>query len=110
MSNLEYTHLGLNEDVTCLAGYYTPLKEVRLQYQDRTVLYVLGRAAVEASCCGVGCWEYVLVPGYIVRWQSRVGDAGLPVSEVEPISDEAVRENIRQIIREAESVSQIEFW
>ena len=107
---LEYTHTKLEEDVTCPAGYYTPHKEVRLEYNNREVLYVVGRAVMESSCCGFGSWTYVSVPGYIVNWQNRTNKASLPVSEVEPISGEATKENIRRIIKEAESVSQIEFW
>ena len=109
-NTLEYTHLKLNEDVYNKTGYYTPQKEVRLKYNDREVLYVVGQAVIESSCCGVGNWGYVTVPGYILNWQNETNEAGLPVSEVEPISDKAIRENISQIIKEAELISQIEFW
>jgi len=109
-NNLEYTHLKLNEDLYCPAGYYTPQKEVRLKYNDREVLYVVGHASTESSCCGIRSWTYAIVPGYIVNWQTRINEAGLPVTEVEPISDKATRDNIKQIIREAESIPQIEFW
>lgn len=108
--NVKYTHLELNEDVSCMAGYYTPQKEVRLKHNNREVLYVIGRAVIESSCCDVGNWGYALVPGYIVRWQKERNAAGLPISEVEPISDEVSRSSIRKIIKEVESISQIEFW
>ncbi len=106
----EYTHLKLNEDVITFAGYYTPQKEERLKYNNREVLYVIGQAVIESSCCGVGSWEYAIVPGYILNWQSKKNEAGLPVSEVEPISDEEARNNIRQVIQTNEAISQIEFW
>jgi len=106
----KYTHLELNEDISCVAGFYTPQKEVRLKHDDREVLYVTGRAVIESSCCGVGNWGYALVPGYIVSWQNERNDADLPVSEVESISSEAVRSSIRKIIKEAENITQIEFW
>ncbi len=109
-NNLEYTHLKLNEDSCCPAGYYTPEKEVRLKHDNREVLYVVGHAVMESSCCGTGRWAYVIVPGYIVNWQNRTNEGGLPVSKVEPISDKATRGNIRQLIREAESISEVEFW
>jgi len=106
----EYTHLKLNEDVHSIAGYYTPEKEVRLKHNNREVLYVIGQAVIESSCCGVGNWGYALVPGYIISWQNRRNEAGLPVSEVELISDEGARNSIRQIIQTNEAISQIEFW
>ena len=102
--------MKLNEDLYFPAGYYTPQKEVRLKYNNREVLYVVGHAAVESSCCGIGSWAYILVPGYIVNWHSKRNDTGLPVSEVEPITDEASRNGIRKIIIETESISRIEFW
>ena len=107
----EYTHLKLGEDyATGIAGYYTPEKEARLKCNDREVLYVIGQAVIESSCCGVGSWGYALVPGYIVNWQNKTSEAGLPVSEVEPISDEAARNSIKQIIQTSEGISRIGFW
>jgi len=107
----EYTHLELGEDVAIgIAGYYTPGREVRLDYNGREVLCVLGSAVVEAACCGVGNWGYALVPGYIVHWQHKKNEAGLPVTEVEPISDEETRDNIKQIIQSKETVAQVQFW
>ncbi|MFC1934221.1 hypothetical protein ACFLWC_06115 [Chloroflexota bacterium] len=107
----KYTHLELGKDVESgIARYYTPEKEVRLKYSGSEVLYVIGTAVVEAACCGAGSWKYAIVPGYIVKWQNTKNEVGLPVSEVEPISDEKVRENIRQIIQTSESASPIAFW
>ena len=106
-----YTHLKLNEDYsTGIAGYYIPEKEVRLNYNGREVLYVIGKAVIEASCCGVGSWIYGTVPGYIVSWQNTKNEAGLPVSEVEPISDEEARGNISRLIETNENASPIGFW
>ncbi len=106
-----YTHLELGQDVEIsIAGYYTPQKEVRLNYNGREVLYVIGRAVIESSCCGQGCWMYSLVPGYIINWQKTRNEAGRPVSEVELISNKIDRENIRQIIKTTENASLIEFW
>ncbi len=105
----KYTHLELNKDQKCIAGYYTPLKEVRLKYDNHEVLYVVGHAEIESSCCGAGSYGYVLVPGYIISWQNERNKDGLPVSEVEPVSDKASQNNIRGIIREADHILQIEF-
>lgn len=104
-----YTHLELNAAIEALAGRYLPQKEVRLKYNDREVLYVVGQMVVDSSCCGAADCNYALVPGYIVRWQAEKNQDGLPVSEVEPIADEATQDKIRNIIKETEHVSQIEF-
>jgi hypothetical protein len=106
----KYTHLPLHKDVEALAGYYTPLKEGRLKYHGREVLYIVGQAAVDSSCCGAGNYRYVIVPGYIINWQKEKNEAGLPVTEVETISDKTSLEEMAAIIRDTEHISQVEFW
>ncbi len=107
----KYTHLELGKDVDVgIAGYYTPEKEERLQYNGREVLFVSGSAKIESSCCGTGSWKYAVVPGYIVSWQNTKNEAAQPVSEVEPILDEQAQKNLRHIIEINENASLIDFW
>jgi hypothetical protein len=105
-----YTHLKLNQDIEAVAGHYTPRKEVRLKHNGREVLYIVSEAVVDSACCGSTDFTSVLVPGYIVRWQAELNRDGLPVSEVEPITDKAAQGKIRKLIQATEPVSQIEFW
>jgi len=111
---IEYTHLPLGEEIRALAGYYCPGKENILKYKDREVLYVTGNAALESSCCGSGCWCYANVPGYVLRWQYRTNERGLPVTEIEPVRDKADQDSIKKLIREtdpqAQGVCEIYFW
>jgi len=106
----EYTHLELNKDINFISGYYTPQKELRLKYNNREVLCIVGQGMIESSCCGMGGCRYAVVPGYLVNWKNKINEAGLPVSEVEPISDEKARQDISKIIKAKEIVSQIDFW
>ena len=106
----EYTHQELRTDYTGLAGYYCPYKEVKLDYQGRQVLYIVGHAAIESSCCGISNWDYVLVPGYILNWQKSANEHGLPVSLVEPIHDPAIRAELSQMITCEENTNRINFW
>ena len=107
----KYTHLELGKEVQIsIAGSYVPQKEVRLKYDGHEVLYVIGQAAIESSCCGCGDWQYVIVPGFIVNWQNTRNEAGQPVSEVEPILAEEARENIRKMIGAKEAASLVTFW
>ena len=106
----KYTHPELNRDIHSISGYYTPQKEARLKYGSDEVLYVTGQVVMDSSCCGSGDYSYALVPGYIARWQSETNKDGLPVSEVEPITDKIAQVKIRKIIQETEGVSQVEFW
>jgi hypothetical protein len=106
----KYAHLEINRDIFAPAGYYTPLKEVRLKYGNREVLYTISRAVVECSCCGSCNFNSALVPGFIVKWQAEKNSEGNPVSEVQPVTGEKDREDIRKIIREIETISQTQFW
>jgi hypothetical protein len=106
----KFTHLELNTDIPAPSGYYTPQKEVRLKYDGREVLYVLSQAVIESSCCGIGDFNSALVPGFIVKWRAEKNKEGRPVSEVAPISDEKVRDDIRRIIKDTEHITRTEFW
>jgi hypothetical protein len=105
----QYTHAELNNEIHSIAGYYCPFKEGRLPYDGREVLYVLGQATVDNSCCANGCWSYALVPGYILNWQNAKDASGKPVSEVEPIRDPGVQAAVRRTIQETAGVTQVDF-
>ena len=105
----KYAHLPLNVDVEAFAGYYTPEKEARLPYKGREVLYVTGHVVVETTCgagttCNAANYWYATVPGYIVEWKSATNGEGLPVSEIEIITDSDDQNAIRDIILKTEDV------
>jgi hypothetical protein len=106
----KYAHQEMNKDILAPSGYYTPSKEVRLKYDGREVLYILSRAVIDSSCCGATDFNSSLVPGFILKWRAETNKEGLPVSEVEPIADEKVRDSIRKIIKDTEHVTRTEFW
>jgi hypothetical protein len=106
----KYTHLELNKDIPAPSGYYTPQKEVRLKYDGREVLCILNQAVIDSSCCGVSNFASALVPGFIVKWHLEKNREGIPVSDVEPISDEKIRDAIRKIIKDTEHITRTEFW
>ncbi len=112
----EYVHQELEKELAVPSGYYILFQELRLKHNGREVLYVTGVGMLECSCCagdslcaGRG-GLYALVPGYILSWKSRVNEAGLPVSDVEPIDDEKTRRYVAGVIRETEHIQNIEFW
>jgi hypothetical protein len=108
---LEYAHLPLNEEVRGLSGFYIPCKEVRLKYNGKEVLYIIGSSTLDSSCCGGGgSCGYAVVPGYILKWQRGKNKNGLPISEVDPIDSDAAKRAIAKTIRDTESVGNIDFW
>ncbi|HEY40483.1 MAG TPA: hypothetical protein G4O18_01335 [Dehalococcoidia bacterium] len=112
-TTLEYTHLPLGKDVPAFAGYYMPEKEVRIPFHGREILYIIGQVVVETACqemtCTPGSSYYAMVPGYILKWQYRKNEEGLPVSEMEAITDFKTRKEIEHLIQERESVTRVEF-
>lgn len=108
--NIEYLHDELGQPVESIAGYYTPMKELRLAYKGREVLCVLGSAAIESSHYRIGSCAYAIVPGYIVRWHFKHSDSSMPVSEIEPVRDEEARNKISAAINRIDPVTIIDFW
>ncbi|TET76838.1 MAG: hypothetical protein E3J42_00990 [Dehalococcoidia bacterium] len=110
--SVEYVHQQLGEEVTALAGFYTLLKESRLKHNGREILCITGMCSVESSCCGRRSFYYAIVPGYVVTWKGKKSEAGLPVSEVEPVTDEMTKREIVATIEETDGVLKpnIEFW
>ena len=105
----EYVHQPLNQEVTAVGGHYLLVKEVRLPFEGREVLYLVGHAAFDTSCCGTGGCAYALVPGIILHWKAQRTDDGLDVSEVESVDDRDTREQIQRLIREREMVHEVRF-
>ena len=50
----KYVHQPLNQEVTAIGGHYLLVKEVRLPFEGREVLYLVGHAAFDTICCGPG--------------------------------------------------------
>jgi hypothetical protein len=106
---LEYIHQEMNQEVTAIGGHYVLVKEVRLPFHGRELLYLVGHAAFDTTCCGVGGCAYALVPGFILSWKSRMNHEGLAVSQVETINDNGVQEQVRRLIEEMEVVQKVRF-
>jgi hypothetical protein len=104
-----FTHPELNREVTAIGGRYFWMKEGRLPFGGREVLYLVGCAVLDTTCCGVGGFGCALVPGFVVEWKSAVSPDGRPVSRVERIRDEATQAEIRRLLRATEPVHQVTF-
>ena len=107
---IEYTHPELDQEVQTSTGYYVAVEEHVVPYNEREVIYILGHACIESSCCGPASWSYIQVPGFLVRKHIRGGKGTLPVSEIEIIQDEEDRDTIRQSLMEKYPNVQIEIY
>ena len=106
---VDWVHRELNEEVQAIGGHYVLVKEERLAVGGHDVLVLVGHAAFDSTCCGVGGCAYALVPGTVLRWRAGRSPEGLPVSQVEPIRDEQVQREVRRVIAAREVVQQVIF-
>ena len=105
----DFTHPILGQEITAIGGHYVFNKEGRLAVDSREVVYLVGYAVVDTSCCGVGGCAYALVPGIVKEWKYKSDDDGLSVSQVEPILDTTAQQQIRRLIQKREMVQQVTF-
>ena len=99
----DFSHPVLNEQVTAIGGSYFILKEVRLPFDGEDLLYLVGTAIFDTTCCGTGGCAYALVPGFIRQWRYKTDKNGRPVSGVRPVLEERKRKKIREMIFKQES-------
>lgn len=105
----DYTH-ELKKEVRSISGGYTLEREETIKVDGKTVLYVVGNALADSSCCGFWGCHYALVPGYVVSWKHTKNKEGISISTVEAITDEQVKREITKLLEEKEGVSQVRFW
>jgi hypothetical protein len=93
MTRSTYSPEILGKEFAAPSGYYQPLEEKIIDHGKRRLLYTLGTACIEASCCGVGSWDYVRVEGYVIEPGSH-RDAGearqIEIDTVEDAGDKAL--------------------
>ncbi len=104
-----FKHQPLNIEIKSIGGYYLFTKEILIHLNNRDIIYVTGCAATDTSCCGGGGCAFANVPGYILSWKKEKDPDGLFISEVERITDPNIQNEIREIIRKNEGVTQINF-
>ena len=105
----DFAHPELGQEVAAIAGHYVFGKEIRLPYDKREVLYFVGYAVLDSTCCGVGGVAYVLVAGFIQKWKFKKDHDNRIISRIESVSDPAVQKDIRKAIQKKEMVYQVTF-
>ena len=105
----DFTHPDLGREVTAIGGHYVFGKEIRMSYDSREILYFVGYAVLDSTCCGVGGVAYVLVAGFIRQWKYKKNHDDCLVSQIEPIFDQTIQKKVRSIIQQKEMVYQVTF-
>ena len=105
----DFVHPRLGREVTAIGGHYVFGKEIRLPYNGRDLLYFVGYAVLDSTCCGVGGCAYVLVPGFIRQWKYKKNQGDCYISKMDPIRDHSVQKDVRRLIQKKEMVFQVTF-
>ena len=105
----DFVHPDLGREVTAIGGHYVFVKEIRMPYNGRELLYLVGYAALDSTCCGIGGCAYVLVPGFLRQWKYKKNQDDRLISKMDPIRDPSVQKDIRRLIQKREMVFQVIF-
>lgn len=92
-----YTHPPLDDG---LEERRYSLSEGILEYKGREVLYHYSEATSISFCTASGSpfVGNIHVRGYVVRWKYDIDEMGQALSEIEPVADEADRQEIRRLL------------
>ena len=107
---IEYTHPKLNEEIKAPSGSYLPREEHTLSYDGREIIYFAGLMVIETSCCGIGSWDYIQVPGFLVERGETNNRNNLTVSKVDTIQNENDRKAIYKLLEKEHPGARIEIW
>jgi hypothetical protein len=108
-NRVDHVHHELNREITAIGGHYAFLKESTMSYGEKIVLYYVGCAVLDSTCCGVGGVCFARVSGFVCDLKYRSDDAGASISRIEPITDPTSQNHIRQVLQDSESVTQVDF-
>ena len=111
MARATYIPESLGTEIEAPSGYYTPVEERFIDLDGKRLLYVLGSACIETSCCGTGSWSYARVEGYVVGQHTadRAQDEREEAIEIETVEDAAERSAIGTLLLERHPGARMEF-
>jgi hypothetical protein len=107
-NTLEFIHPRLDTAVEAIGGHYVVTREERAPHSWGEILYFIGHAVADRSCCGIGGCGYAMVAGYIVSFKYRMTEDGRYISGIEPVNEKSYPEILR-MIRIKEGVTQVHF-
>lgn len=108
-SLIEYEHGRLGELVMAIGGHYTLDREVHLSFNNDEIIYLIGKAVFDTTCCGSGGYRYAMVYGYIIDWKVAYSQNGNPVSYLKLIKNPLLRSEICEVIMTKEAITQVHF-
>ena len=109
MARATYLPESFGSEIVAPSGYYQPIEEAVVDHDGRRLLYVLGSACIDASCCGIGSWQYARVEGYLVESDRPRGEDDRDRTEIDTIEDDSDRRAIIRLLLDKHPGVRIEF-
>jgi hypothetical protein len=108
-----YIHRPLDQTVEAIGGSYELTREARaalpLGGERVELLYLVGYARVDRSCCGVGGCGFAHVQGRVLDWKVQTTFDGYAMTLVAPIAALEERAQVAAFLGDLERVSQVGF-
>ena len=105
----QFIHHPIDESVVAIGGHYVFLKEICMPFNNDTLLYLIGCAVIDTSCCGMGGSTFALVPGFVVSFKTLTTPEGHSISTVIPITDQTMKNDLESLLKQKEYVQQVIF-
>ncbi len=109
MVRARYVPEEFGNEVEAPSGYYQPLEEAFLDHDGKRLLYIVGSACIDASCCGISSWKYLRVEGYVVGNDAPPSENAGTYLEVDTIDSESEKTAIRRLLLDKHPGVRIEF-
>ncbi len=109
MTRFIYLPEDFGKEVVAPAGYYLPLEEEFVDHNGKRLLCIVGTVCIEASCCGIGNWEYLRVEGYVVEQDRSHHQRDGIYLEIETVEDDGERTAIAKLLLDKHPGVRIEF-
>jgi hypothetical protein len=104
-----YSSGDFGTEVQAVWGYYQPMEAGVLEFAGKPLLYTLGSACIEASCCGKGSWNYVRVEGYVAEGGPEWRPGGSDTVEIDTIEGTQEQAAIAKLLAEKHPGFRVEF-
>ena len=109
MPRVKYVPEDFGKEIVAPSGYYQPIEKQVVDFNGKKLLYILGSACVDSSCCGIGSWEYVRVEGYVAAEAAPEKPNQEPSYEIDTIETESEKEAISKFIVDKFKNAKIDF-
>jgi hypothetical protein len=105
---MEFRLPSMGEEVEAIGGRYLFVRRGVLRYASRRVLYLVGCAVADRSCCGCAGCSFALVAGFMCGAGNAPGPGGRAARVVECIPEE-MHVDMARILMSVEPVGQVQF-